>query len=160
MIGFNRRMAGLGAAALAGLVALIGCGEGTVTDVLVPIVVDNGPQFIAAQNAMIEVGCGAAGCHAMIVGNFKVTPNPEDNPKDAVTLDDEYSLTRPFLDLDNPDESVLLTAALVGNVGRHVPCFVDREGCAWQIVTAWIAGEAADAVGCTPKANACFSGGE
>lgn len=153
---FNRRFAALGTVALIGLTALTGCGEGTVTDVLVPIAVDNGPQFIAAQNAMIAVGCGIAGCHAAIVGNFKVTPNP----KDPVTLDDEYSLTRPFLDLDTPDESVLLTAALVGNVGRHVPCFVNREGCAWQIVTAWIAGEAADAVGCTPKANACLSGGE
>lgn len=156
MIGFNRRMAGLGAAALASLMALIGCGEGTVTDLLLPISVDNGPQFIAAQNAMIEIGCGAAGCHGAIIGNFKVTPNP----KDPVTLDDEYSLTRPFLDLNNPDESVLLTAALVGNPDRHVPCFVDREGCAWQIVTAWIAGEAADAVGCTPTTNACRLGGE
>lgn len=136
--------------------ALAACGEATVTGLVLPVVPDNGPQFVAAQQAMVTIGCNIPGCHGAIVGNFKVTPNP----KDPIALDEEYTLTKPFIDLDAPDDSVLLTAALVGNPGNHVPCFKDAEGCAWQIVTTWIAGGDATAVACTPTEGACFKGGE
>lgn len=144
------------AAALAALL-LAGCGEATVTALVLPVVPDNGPQFIAAQQAMLDIGCGIPGCHAAIVGNFKVTANP----KDPITLDDEYTLTKAFVDLATPDQSPLLTAALAGNPESHVACFKNTEGCAWQIITAWIAGDPpAESVDCTPTASACFSGGE
>ncbi|MCB9527670.1 MAG: hypothetical protein H6701_04595 [Myxococcales bacterium] len=136
--------------------ALAACGEATVTGLALPIVPDNGAQFVAAQQAMVTIGCALPGCHATIVGNFKVTANP----KDPVALDAEYTLTKAFIDLDAPDASVLLTAALVGNPDRHQPCFKDTQGCAWQIVTTWIAGGDAAAVACTPTEGACFGNPE
>lgn len=140
------------------LLPLLGCGEGTVTGLVLPVVPDNGPQFIAAQQAMITLGCSIPGCHAAIVGNFKVTANP----KDAATLDEEYGLAKALIDLDAPGESVLITAALAGRAGAgHPVCFADTEGCAWQVITAWIAGDPpADGIDCTPTANACFTGGD
>lgn len=134
------------------------CGEGEVTGLVLPVVPDNGPQFVAAQQAMVAVGCGLTGCHEMVVANFKVTANP----KAASALDSEYSLTRPFVDLDAPAESALLTVALTGVAPPgHPVCFADTEGCAWQIVTAWIAGEpAADSIDCEPTPSACFTGGD
>lgn len=136
---------------------LAGCGEGAVTGLVLPVVPDNGAQFVAAQQAMVAVGCGLSGCHEAIVGNFKVTANP----KSPATLDDEYTITKPFIDLDAPDDSRLLTVALAGVAQGHVICFADTEGCTWQIVTAWIAGEPpADAIDCTPTPSACFTGGE
>lgn len=142
--------------ALAALL-LTACGEATVTGLVLPVVPDNGAQFLVAQQAMLDIGCGIPGCHATIVGNFQITANP----KAPAALDEEYSLTKRFIDLDDPDASVLLTAALASNTQNHVACFKDGEGCAWQIITAWIAGDPpADSVDCTPTPSACFAGGE
>lgn len=145
---------------LAGLVAgLLGCGEGEVTTLILPVSPDNTDEFGVAQQALLTVGCGIAGCHASIVGNFQVTG-------DIASRQDEYVLTRPLIDQAAPAESPLLRVALAGDpaAAGHPICFANTDGCAWQIVTAWIAdGEllpSAVAAGCTPTQTACFSGGD
>lgn len=145
------------------------CGEGEVTTLVLPVVPDNGEQFGVAQQAMIAVGCGLAGCHSAIVGNFKVTGEPG-------ARDDEYLLTKAAIDLENPEDSRLLRVALAGDPAAvgHPICYAGPTGCAWQILSAWIRGGTFEedqagnplqppsmiAAGCMPTPNACFTGGD
>lgn len=163
----SRRMARVGSLVVAGSLTLGGCGEGEVTTLILPVSPDNTTQFEAAQGAMLDVGCGIQGCHGTIVGNFQVTGEP-------ATRQDEYLLTKPLIDQELPDQSDLLRVALAGDPAAvgHPVCFANTEGCAWRIVTAWIADPPEDAPDgtpllatsiaetCTPQASACFTGGD
>lgn len=157
------------ALALAGLAALGGCGEGSVTALVLEVRPDNRGEFAAAQQAMIAIGCGQSFCHAAIVGNFKVTGG-------AAASDEEYQLAKSFVDLENPEDSLLLRVALAGDPAAvgHPICFAGTTGCAWQVLSAWIregtfeqdqdgmplipASELLPQ--CAPTANACNLGGD
>ena len=139
--------------------ALGSCGQGEVTTLLLPVSPDNTTEFIAAQQSMLTIGCGIVGCHGTIVGNFQVTDDP-------ATRQDEYLLAKPLVDQAAPDDSALLRVALAGDPAAvgHPICFKDTEGCAWQIITAWIADgdptASAVAMDCVPTENACRTGGD
>ncbi len=137
-----------------------GCGEGEVTTLVLPVSPDNGPEFIVAQQAMLTVGCGIGGCHATTVGNFQVSEN-------AATRQDEYLMAKGVIDQAAPGESALLRVALAGDPAAvgHPICFANTDGCAWGIITAWIADDDAAlassiAKTCTPTESACFAGGD
>lgn len=156
------RRAAMAAAWVAGLV---GCGEGEVTTLVLPVSPDNTIEFDAAQQSMLTLGCGIVGCHGTIVGNFQVTGAP-------ATRQDEYLLTKPLIDQEMPGDSALLRVALAGDPASvgHPVCFADMDGCAWRVISAWIADPDPDptaavlasevAAECTPTANACFAGGD
>lgn len=159
----------LGVAAALALGGAWGCGEGEVTGLVLPVLPDNGEQFVAAQQAMLDIGCSLPGCHGAIVGNFKVSADPG-------ARGEEYLLTKPFVDLRDPDASLLLRKALAQDPAAvgHAICFANTEGCAWRIITAWIregtfdvdadgnplVSATAVAAECTPTPNACRTGGD
>lgn len=138
---------------------IAGCGE--VEALVFPERPVSGEVFAAAQDALITVGCSFnGGCHTNIIGNFQVTPNP----KGDAALDDEFQITKPFIDLNTPIESELITVALVGAPGTHTKCFADADACAVQKIVAWLEysetgnSPAPADIDCQPIADACFSG--
>lgn len=149
------------AAALGGASStLAGCGEGEVTTLVLPVSPDNGTEFVAAQQAMLTIGCGIAGCHGTIVGNFQVSEDPG-------ARQDEYLLTKALIDQAAPGDSALLRVALAGDPAAvgHPICFANTEGCAWRVITAWITDDDAElasaiAATCSPTETACFAGGD
>jgi len=115
---------------------LWGCGE--IEKVVLPVRPSQ-TQFVEVQDRLIEAGCSAQpGCHAVVVGNFQVTPAP----KSRGQFEAEYLLTKDFhIDLDAPERSKLLTVSLEGhpeNIG-HVACFSSVCSCTYQAVYDWIA---------------------
>lgn len=157
------------AVAIAAVVTLGGCGEGSVTALALEVRPDNRGEFAAAQQAMLAVGCGQSFCHAAIVGNFKVTGG-------AAASDEEYQLAKAFVNLDDPEQSLLLRVALAGDPAAvgHPICFAGTTGCAWQVLSAWIRQGTFDQdqdgmpliapsellPQCAPTPNACNLGGD
>lgn len=152
-----------------GAVGLVGCGEGEVTALALEVIPDNQADFIAAQQAMLAIGCGQAFCHAVTQGNFKITG-------EAGARDAEYQSAKAAVDLENPEDSILLRVALAGDPAAvgHPICFAGTTGCAWRVVSAWIRGgtfevdqdgqpliPAAELLSeCMPTENACNLGGD
>ena len=122
---------------LVALVASLGAGCGEVEALVFPERPDNGEAFVAAQDALIAVGCSLnGGCHTNIIGNFKVTPNP----KGGAALDEEFQITKPFIDLEDPAASDLPGVATVGDprAQTHIKCFAGPDDCAAQVVVGWL----------------------
>ena len=113
--------------------ALVSCGE--VESVELP----NRPSldtFDFVQDALRVTGCSAEKCHAVLTGDFKVTPKPVG----GIGFTNEYQLTKRFINLQSPAESRLLTVALAGaeDSFQHPVCFQDTQSCSYRIVLAWI----------------------
>ena len=124
------------AVTLAVLGLLWGCGE--IEKVVLPVRPSQ-TKFTGVQDLLIESGCSAqTGCHAVVVGNFQVTPAP----KSRGQFEAEYLLTKDFhINLEAPERSKLLTVSLQGhpeNIG-HAACFSSVCSCTYQAVYAWIA---------------------
>ena len=120
------------------ILIVVGCGEAKVIEFSQR---PNRELFTDAQETMLKIGCASdgTGCHAVLVGNFKVSPFP----KPPGDLDNEFVLTKPFIDLDEPTNSLLMRVALQDDpeaVG-HAICFSNADSCAFRRLRAWIAYE-------------------
>ena len=115
-------------------VAGTGCGE---VESLVLEVRPSQSEFDAVQTQLLELGCGVRGCHAVVVGNFQVT----EPPKSGAQREAEYLLTKGHVNLDAPEQSKLLTIALVGHPEQigHPACYPTECSCAYQAIYNWIA---------------------
>jgi len=145
---------------LAGLFA-VGCGEAELIEL--PTRPDRA-SFEEMQETLITIGCsaGGGGCHAVLVGNFKVA----DFPKAPAVTETEYILTKPFVDLDTAEESVLIRTAVRDDplALGHAICFENLESCSARRILAWInyTGEGDQTMdeACPPEEmieNACFN---
>ena len=143
------------------LMLSIGCGEAEVIEL--PTRPDRA-SFDEMQETLITIGCsaGGGGCHAVLVGNFKVA----DFPKAPGVSETEYILTKPFLDLATAEESVLIRTAVRDDplALGHVICFENLDSCSARRIVAWInyAGEGDETMdeACPPEdmiENACFN---
>ena len=118
------------------LVLVVGCGQ--VESLTLP---QRPPrdQFESVQKTMLKLGCSldGTGCHAVLVGDFKVTPFP----KAPNVIDSEFTLTKAFIDLETPDESTLLRSALQGDPRAlgHPICFDATDNCGFKRILAWVA---------------------
>ena len=139
---------------------LLCCGEAKVIEFSQR---PNRAAFTDAQETLLKIGCASdgTGCHAVLVGDFKVSPFP----KEPGDLDTEFVLTKPFLDLDEPENSILMRTALKDDPEAlgHPICFENTETCAFRRLSAWIAysvqGDESMDEACPPTdviENACF----
>lgn len=118
------------------LMVLFGCGQ--VESLKLP---QRPPreQFESVQKTMLKLGCSldGSGCHAVLVGDFKVAPFP----KAPNVIDAEFTLTKAFIDLDAPDESTLLRSSLQGDPRAlgHPICFDAKDNCGYKRILAWVA---------------------
>lgn len=109
------------------------CGE--AEEITIPTRPDR-TSFDDAQETMLTIGCGVAGCHAVLVGDFKLT----EFPKSPTSSESEYLLTKPFLDLEDAENSLLMRTALQDdpNALGHAICFDSVDSCAFRRLVAWI----------------------
>ena len=139
----------------------LGCGE--AEEITLPSRPDRA-TFEDMQRTLLAIGCSAegTGCHSVLVGDFKVSSFPK-APADAET---EFLLTKPFIDLEDGANSILLKSALSGDelAEGHPICFSGVDSCAYRRILAWIdftpdAGETMDEA--CPETNiienACFN---
>ena len=136
-------------------VASHGCGQ---VETLELAIRPSQADFPLVKEALVTVGCSRPGCHLTLTGDFKLDPN-DNSP---ANLDAEYQLAKAFVDLDNPDASVLVRVALEGdpNAETHRICFQTEMACAYQKVDAWIRAELPDSpnigdVNCEPVMDSC-----
>ena len=137
------------------VVCFLGCGR------FESIELPNRPNldsFGFIQDTLRTSGCSESGCHAVIVGNFRVSPEPAS----GIEFTDEYQLTKRFVDLNEPANSSLLTVALAGNQNslQHPVCFMDEDACSYRILLAWITAlgpkdPQPEDINCTPIARSC-----
>ena len=118
------------------ILLLGGCGE--VESIVLP---QRPPrdQFEAVQKTLLKLGCSAdgTGCHSVLVGEFKVEPLP----KSPSVFDTEFTLTKAFIDLEEPKNSALMRSSLRGDplsLG-HPICFDSFEACGFRRIEAWVA---------------------
>ena len=145
---------------LFGVLVAAACGEAEVIEL--PTRPDRA-SFEEMQKTLITIGCSAGGsCHAVLVGNFKVA----DFPKAPGVSETEYILTKPFLDLNAAEQSVLIRTAVRDDplALGHAICFENLESCSARRIIAWInyAGEGDETMdeACPPDEmieNACFN---
>ena len=113
----------------------MGCGE--AEEITLPSRPDRA-SFEDMQRTLLTIGCSAdgTGCHAVLVGDFKVSSFPK-APADAET---EFLLTKPFIDLEDGANSILLRSALRGDLlaEGHPVCFSNADSCAYRRILAWI----------------------
>ncbi|MGC6416640.1 MAG: hypothetical protein ACON3Z_05970 [Bradymonadia bacterium] len=142
------------------ILAMVGClgGCGEVTELALSIRPSQA-EFPAVKAALIEVGCSRPGCHLTLTGDFKL--DPDDNS--AANLDEEYQLAKGFVDLDDPDASILVRVGLKGDPAaesHRFLCFENADACAYRKVDAWLrAAEPGDPsigdIDCEPIKDAC-----
>ena len=135
--------------------AAYGCGQ---VETLQLSIRPNQADFPLVKEALITVGCSRSGCHLVLTGDFKLDPN-DNSPGN---LDEEYQLAKAFVDLDNPDASLLVRVALEGDpeADMHRVCFETAMACAYRKVDAWIRAESPESpnigdVDCEPIVGAC-----
>ena len=99
------------------------------------------------------------GCHLTLTGDFKL--DPDDNT--AANLDEEYQLAKGFVDLDDPDASILVRVGLKGDPAaesHRFLCFENADACAYRKVDAWLRAvepgdPSIDDIDCEPIKDAC-----
>jgi len=118
----------------------IGCGE------VVELELNTRPttaDFPSVQQTLTTLGCASARCHLNLNGDFKVS----ESPKSPAALEEEYLLTKAFINLDSPDESLLLRVSLKGDPAtQNHPylCFENKNACGYQKILAWLSAEDGD----------------
>ena len=133
-----------------------GCGE------VVELELNTRPstaQFPAVQETLTVLGCAEARCHLNLNGDFQVSALP----KGPAALEEEYLLTKAFVNLESPDESLLLRVSLKGDpatLTHPYLCFENKNACGYKKLLAWITAEDEDApniddVDCDPVPGAC-----
>ena len=146
---------------LCATVVLAACGEAELIEL--PSRPDRA-SFDEMQQTLITIGCsaGGGGCHAVLVGDFKVA----DFPKPPSISESEYQLTKPFVNLDMASDSVLVRTAVRDDplALGHPICFESLDSCSAKRILAWInyAGEGDETMNeaCPPEdmiENACFN---
>ncbi len=134
----------------------MGCGE------VVELELNPRPStadFPAVQEVLTTVGCASARCHLNLNGDFKVSALP----KSPATVEEEYLLTKAFVDLDSPDESLLLRVSLKGDPATQTHpflCFENKNACGYRKILAWISAindqaPNIDDIECEPVQDAC-----
>ena len=115
------------------LTTSVGCGEAEVIEL--PTRPDRA-TFNQMQRTLIAIGCSAGGCHSVLIGDFKATEFPK-TPADS---EEEYILTKPFVDLDEAENSVLIRTALKDDplALGHPICFANFDSCSARRILAWI----------------------
>jgi hypothetical protein len=120
--------------------------------------------FADVRSSLIRLGCSAngGGCHAVLVGDFKLG-TPDSSPGDTA---DELQLIKGIVDLESPENSLILRVALRGDplALGHPICFDTETSCAYRRVIAWLSydGEGDETPDEVCKAadvieNACFT---
>lgn len=113
----------------------MGCGE--AEEITLPSRPDRA-NFEEMQRTLLTIGCSAdgTGCHAVLVGDFQVSSFPK-APADA---EREFLLTKPFIDLEDGANSILLRSAFEGDplAAGHPLCFSNADSCAYRRILAWI----------------------
>ena len=154
----RRRMLLLGQALAVSVLVAWSCGEVASLRIDVrPSQVD----FPAVKQALLTVGCSRTGCHGVIQGDFLL--DPDDNS--PAQLEQEYLLAKAFVNLNEPDESTLVRAALKGDPAadsHRFLCFESANACAYRKVDAWLrASEPGDPgpddIDCEPLPDACLN---
>lgn len=134
---------------------LDGCGE---VNTLQLEIKPSQAEYTAVKKVFVTVGCGRGGCHLTTTGDFKVDPDA-DSPVD---LDVEYQMAKRFVNLDAPDESLLIKVALKGDpaAASHSLCFENADACGYRKVDAWLRSSGVDDpsiddIDCNPIEGAC-----
>ena len=131
---------------------LSGCGE------ITSISLEDRPEralFPEVRSVLITAGCSGAGagggCHSVLTGNLQISiedPGPAD-------LDEEFLQIKAIVDLETPDESLLLQVGLPLEPISHQVCYHEiGQGCAYLKLRAWISGEPFPQ--CEVEVDSCF----
>ena len=134
---------------------LSGCGEVTKLQLEIR---PSQAEYPEAKAVFVTVGCSRGGCHLTTTGDFKV--DPDDNS--PVNLDVEYQMAKLFVNLEQPDDSILVRVALKGDeaAATHKLCFENENACGYRKVDAWLRAKNGEDtsigdVDCTPIEGAC-----
>lgn len=115
------------------ILMLIACGR--AEEIVIPQRPDRA-QFESIRDTFIKVGCSqnGQGCHSVLVGDFKVG-TPTDG---AAEVESEFLLTKALIDLDEPQNSLLVRSALRDDplALGHPICF-EEQTCAYRRIVAW-----------------------
>ena len=116
------------------ILAVLACGQ--AEEIVIPQRPDRA-QFETIRETFIKVGCSqnGQGCHAVLVGDFKVG-TPADGP---AAVENEFFLTKALIDLNEPENSLLIRSALKDDplALGHPICFLETS-CAYKRVVAWV----------------------
>lgn len=114
--------------------AVLACGR--AEEIVIPQRPDRA-QFATIRDTFIKVGCSqnGQGCHSVLVGDFKVG-KPDDAP---AAVESEFLLTKALIDLDEPENSLLIRSALRDDplALGHPICFLETS-CAYKRIVAWV----------------------
>ena len=111
---------------------MVGCGWLRRGDRIALSIRPSQAEFPAVKAALIELAVHAL--VAISLGDFKL--DPDDNS--AANLDEEYQLAKGFVDLDDPDASILVRVGLKVIQRRRAIdfCFENADACAYRKVDA------------------------